>query len=288
MPKARAGANAPLSISSAGRAGAGGEGAPRRMLCQPIHSVQDAERGLVGGAASGGGGGETEVPAEDPDDWGVRRGRRVRKQVHPSLSEDTMAAALGDNGRSGYEDSDGGSDGDGDGGGAYGDAPFRFRTSEAAPWGEGDRPLIKVGRLFERNVWLVPCLRRSGCSRGCGLLWLLGLKRRLRFLRRHTAPISITNGFLSHPDVGGCRSPAVTTLSRSFENLSHHLLTLRLSHASPLSRLPCPTPSRTTLNVCLAQHKGEVEPAGRGCSSVRPEERPLRRDLHIRPAPLLW
>lgn len=30
-------------------------------------------------------------------------------------------------------------------GAGYGDAPFRFRTSEVAPWGEGDRPLIKVG-----------------------------------------------------------------------------------------------------------------------------------------------
>lgn len=66
----------------------------------------------------------------------------MRKQVHPSLSEDTIAAALGD-ARSDYEDSDDGGDGDGEGG-AYGDAPFRFRTSEVAPWGEGDRPLIKV------------------------------------------------------------------------------------------------------------------------------------------------
>lgn len=47
----------------------------------------------------------------------------------------------------GYDDSeDGSEEGGGEGGsGAYGDAPFRFRTSEVAPWGEGDRPLIKVG-----------------------------------------------------------------------------------------------------------------------------------------------
>ncbi|CBJ26024.1 hypothetical protein Esi_0018_0105 [Ectocarpus siliculosus] len=147
-PKARAGSSnpssrgaaAPRSSFSAGRGGSAS--APRRMLCQPSHSVRDAKRGGFEGGdggdrSSGVGGG---AGADDESDV-VRRGRRARRQVHPSLSEDTMAAANG-----GIE-SDYRSDEDGEGagaGGGYGDAPFRFRTSEVAPWGEGDRPLIKV------------------------------------------------------------------------------------------------------------------------------------------------
>ncbi|CAM9187633.1 unnamed protein product [Ectocarpus sp. 6 AP-2014] len=147
-PKARTGSSdpssrgaaAPCSSFSAGRGGSAS--APRRMLCQPSHSVRDAKRGGFEGGdggdrSSGMGGG---AGAGDESDV-VRRGRRARRQVHPSLSEDTMAAANG-----GIE-SDYRSDEDGEGagaGGRYGDAPFRFRTSEVAPWGEGDRPLIKV------------------------------------------------------------------------------------------------------------------------------------------------
>ncbi|CAM9928758.1 unnamed protein product [Ectocarpus sp. 12 AP-2014] len=150
-PKARTGSSdpssrgaaAPRSSFSAGRGG----NAPRRMLCQPSHSVRDAKRGgFEGGdggdrsSGAGGGGG-----ADDESDV-VRRGRRARRQVHPSLSEDTMAAANGDI-ESDYGGGAEGSDEDGEGAGTgagYGDAPFRFRTSEVAPWGEGDRPLIKV------------------------------------------------------------------------------------------------------------------------------------------------
>ncbi|CAM9267860.1 unnamed protein product, partial [Ectocarpus fasciculatus] len=139
------GAAAPRSSFSVGRGGS----APRRMLCQPSHSVRDAKRG---GFEGGGGGGDRSsgvggggAGADDESDV-VRRGRRARRQVHPSLSEDTMAAANGGI-ESDYGSGAEGSDGDGESsgaGGGYGDAPFRFRTSEVAPWGEGDRPLIKV------------------------------------------------------------------------------------------------------------------------------------------------
>ncbi|CAN0066057.1 unnamed protein product [Ectocarpus sp. 4 AP-2014] len=137
------GAAAPRSSFSAGRGGS----APRRMLCQPSHSVRDAKRGGFessdgGDRSSGVGGG---AGADDESDV-VRRGRRARRQVHPSLSEDTMAAANGGI-ESDYGSGAEGSDKDGEGAGAgarYGDAPFRFRTSEVAPWGAGDRPLIKV------------------------------------------------------------------------------------------------------------------------------------------------
>ena len=65
-----------------------------------------------------------------------------------------MAASFAGGAESGYDDdSDEGSE-EGGGGGAYGEAPFRFRTSEVAPWGEGDRPLIKVGGWGE-------CVRAS-------------------------------------------------------------------------------------------------------------------------------
>ncbi|CAM9968751.1 unnamed protein product, partial [Scytosiphon promiscuus] len=140
--------------------GGGGKVGPRRMLCQPAHSVRDANRGLTSSAGGGGGGegsGRGErggvdggrsvegAEEENEDSHFVRRGRRVRRQVHPSLSEDTMAAVNGGV-ESDFDDSSG-DEGEGaaaGGGGAYGDAPFRFRTSEAAPWGRGDRPLMKV------------------------------------------------------------------------------------------------------------------------------------------------
>jgi len=85
-----------------------------------------------------------------------------------------MAAALGGVG-SEHEDNDEDSDGDGLGG-AYGDAPFRFRTSEVAPWGEGDRPLIKVsgGEVLGSCV---PAPARV-LSAGVSCYWILGLVRR--------------------------------------------------------------------------------------------------------------
>lgn len=68
-----------------------------------------------------------------------------------------MAASFGGGGgvEGGYDDCDseeGGEEEEGGGSGAYGEAPFRFRTSEVAPWGEGDRPLIKVRCLLEDIV----------------------------------------------------------------------------------------------------------------------------------------
>lgn len=62
--------------------------------------------------------------------------------MHPSLSEDVISGSFGDD-----DDDDYGicrNDGDvcGDSGG--GDAPLRFRRSGDAPWGSGDKPLIKV------------------------------------------------------------------------------------------------------------------------------------------------
>lgn len=83
----------------------------------------------------------------EEDNLGARRGRRARKQVHPSLSEDMMAAMFG----GGENDCDEGSgedeDGFGGGGGtssAGGEAPLRFRKGPDAPWGNGDKPLVKV------------------------------------------------------------------------------------------------------------------------------------------------
>lgn len=70
-----------------------------------------------------------------------------------------MAAAVG-GAETGYGDcEDGSEEEEGGGGGAYGDAPFRFRTSEVAPWGEGDTPLIKVGVGDPRRGCVCACER---------------------------------------------------------------------------------------------------------------------------------
>lgn len=113
-----------------------------RPLCQPVHSLRDAKRGIGGSKQASSSGGQE-------DDQDVRRGRRARRQVHPSLSEEMMATA------NGSVESDDGDDcadeeddmcGGGSGAGLCGEAPLRFRKSEDAPWGKGDKPLIKVSR----------------------------------------------------------------------------------------------------------------------------------------------
>lgn len=106
-----------------------------RPLGQPVHSLEDEQRGIGGKDGQSFGGGHDE--GSD-----VRRGRRSRKQMHPSLSEDMISASFG-----GVDDKDygiGRNEGcdSGDSGGD--DAPLRFRRSGDAPWGSGDKPLIKV------------------------------------------------------------------------------------------------------------------------------------------------
>lgn len=106
-----------------------------RPLCQPVHSLEDEQRGIGGKDGQSFAGGHDE--GSD-----VRRGRRTRKQVHPSLSEDMISASFG-----GHDDEDygtGRNEGGGSGDSGGGDAPLRFRRSGDAPWGSGDKPLIKV------------------------------------------------------------------------------------------------------------------------------------------------
>lgn len=139
---------APRSSFSTGRSSTSGGGrgsgcgAPRRMLCQPTQSLEDDKRGLYGVRGEEGGGWEAGSQEEGNGESDVRRSRRARRQVHPSLSEDTMAAANGYYNNSSDEDSD--EDGEGSGDDACGDTTLNLRMSEAAPWGEGNRPLIKV------------------------------------------------------------------------------------------------------------------------------------------------
>lgn len=113
---------------------------------QPVHGThqqhqqQPSEVGLQLLArelsARGGGGGESDV----------RRGGRIRKQVHATLSEDKMAAVNFGHG----SDDDDGNDGvgtdaeEGQGRKTGGEAPLRFRASSVPPWGSGSQPLIKV------------------------------------------------------------------------------------------------------------------------------------------------
>ena len=62
--------------------------------------------------------------------------------MHPSLSEDVISASFGDHDEEDYRISRYEWDGSDDSGG--GDAPLRFRRSDDALWGSGDKPLIKV------------------------------------------------------------------------------------------------------------------------------------------------
>lgn len=80
--------------------------------------------------------------------------------MHPSLSEDIISASLCD-----VEDEDygiGRNEEGGSGDNSGGDAPLRFRRSGDAPWGSGDKPLIKVsGNLPGAGAGAVFALPRS-------------------------------------------------------------------------------------------------------------------------------
>lgn len=62
--------------------------------------------------------------------------------MHLSLSEDMISAAFDDDGDGDYGISRNEGDDNGNSGGT--EAPLRFRRCGDAPWGSGDKPLIKV------------------------------------------------------------------------------------------------------------------------------------------------
>ncbi|CAB1119965.1 unnamed protein product [Ectocarpus sp. CCAP 1310/34] len=254
------GATTPRSSFSAGRGGS----APRRMLCQPSHSVRDAKRGGFEGGdggdrSSGVGGG---AGADDESDV-VRRGRRARRQVHPSLSEDTMAAANGgiesDYG-SGAEGS--GEDREGAGAGAgYGDAPFRFRTSEFAPWGEGDRPLIKVETaLMEAKVRLSLLEGDAPLSAERSALAVVTFVfDRHRYSAEQLANVLTAEGFLCYREEG----TRVFVLTESKEaNQKEALMRVRELALSRCGVEVKATPwlkGRPALNEFLDNHRGVLD-----------------------------
>lgn len=115
----------------------------RRPLCQPSQSLSEFERGIrvqAGGFTHEG----------DGNDAGLRRGRRTRKQVHRSLSEDKISPAACDDAESDSDEGMGDTGCDGGGGGAFGKVPSRFRKSADAPWGDGETPRIKVSGVLCR------------------------------------------------------------------------------------------------------------------------------------------
>ena len=111
-------------------------------------------------------GAPTEGEADGDDEGNLRRGRRARRQVHPSLAEDKMAkVAFGDvesdNDASSEDENESPSDHRTGYGKEQGEtSPPRFwKTAE--PWGQGDIPRIKVSGALQQYVGSTKIGRRA-------------------------------------------------------------------------------------------------------------------------------